>query len=258
MAFKYRSRRSTRKLIRKSKRNFIISLILIIVFLYLALSWILPNFIGAIGSIKELIHPTVKQVNSDNQATTLAPPVLNIPYEATNTAQINIPGYANADSKVKLFLDDREIQAVDVSPDGSFIFKNITLNLGTNNIYSKTIDNQNEQSSSTSKESLPSKTIKLIFDNEKPPLSINEPDDNKQVSSSESKVIQGGDKKIKVSGKTEPGVKIFVNGTQIIVNKDGDFSTDQPISEGDNIIDIKAIDTASNTTEAQRRVTYNP
>lgn len=242
MAYRYRSRRSAKRLARKSKRSFIITLIIIGALIYSTVTWILPNFINGIGLLKNIIKPPQKTIVRPSGNAALAPPVLNIPYEATNTAQINIPGFGTPNSKVELFIDDDLKQTVDVTNDGSFDFENVFLSLGTNNIYGKTLDEQG-------RESLPSKVVKIIYDSEKPPLSINEPEDGK---------IQGGDKKVKVAGRTDSGVKIFINDTQVIVDKDGNFAFDQALNDGENSIFIKAIDTASNITEEERRVTYIP
>ena len=230
-----------KRVAQRSKRNFIISLFLIMVFSYLALIWILPNFIGAIGSVKNFIHPTEKKVNPENLTTTIAPPVLNIPYEATNTAQINIQGYSSPNLKVKLFIDDEEIQTIDVSDDGSFTFQNIDLRIGTNNIYGKTLNED--------KESLPSKTLKIIFDNEKPSLDISEPEDGKKAQ---------GERKIKFAGKTEIGAKVYINGNQIIVDKDGNFSSDQSLNDGDNDFTVRVVDGVLNFNEISRRINFTP
>ncbi|MBU1032282.1 hypothetical protein KKE03_05190 [Patescibacteria group bacterium] len=239
---RYRSRRSIKRLGRKSKRNFIVTLIIIGILAYVTINWLLPNFIGGIGFITDIINPPRQKTVQNPLSETLAPPVLNIPYEATNSAQIDIKGYGTPGSRVRLYLDDNPQQTVDVSTDGSFIMEAF-LSIGTNNIYGKTLGENNQ-------ESLPSKTIKLYYISDKPSLIINEPEDNKK--------IQGGDKKVRVSGKTDPGVKIFVNSGQAIVDKDGNFSLDQPLDEGDNIISIQARDQASNITEIQRLVNYTP
>lgn len=245
----YRTR-SARRLSRKTKHNFLATIVIILVLLFVSVNWILPGLINGIGFVKNFIHHPQKQEKGAQENPSLAPPVLNIPYEATGTAQIDIRGYASPRSKVKLYLDDSARQTVDVSDDGSFKFPAVNLSLGTNNIYAKTLDDQD-------KASLPSKLIKIIYDNEKPVLIINEPEDGRK--------IQGGDehsssssKKVKVSGKTEPGAQVFINDSQTVVDKDGNFTTELPVNEGDNTINIKAVDAATNTTEIQRRVTYNP
>lgn len=243
MAYRYSSRRSVKRLARKSRRNFIVTLIIVIILIYSTITWVLPSFVNGIGFITNIIKPSQKTLAPSSQDSAIAPPVLSIPYEATNSAQIDIKGFGTPNSKVKLYIDDESKQTVDVSSDGSFTLQNVSLSLGTNNIYATTVDEQN-------KESLPSKTIRLIYDNQKPPLSINEPDDNK--------VVQGGDKKIKVSGKTDAAVKVFINGTQVIIDKDGNFSSDIALNDGANTLSIKAVDVASNETELQRQVVFQP
>lgn len=235
--------RSARRLAKKTKRNFLVSILLIGFILFATINWILPNFISGLGFIKGILQPSKQVVSSLEENPLLAAPVLYIPFEATNSSEINISGNSTPNSKVKLFLDDEEAQVVNVKDDGTFSFENISLSLGTNNIYAKTLDSQD-------KESLPSKTFQIIFDNEKPLLAINEPEDNKK--------IQGGEKTVKVSGKTEAGVKVLINDSQAIIDKDGNFSADYPINEGDNTITIKAIDLASNISEIQRKVVFQP
>lgn len=243
MAYRYRSRRSIKKLARKSQRNFILTLAVVGILIYSTINWVLPSFIEGVGFIKNIIKPAQKSFSSISENAALAPPVLNIPFEATNSAEIGIKGFGTLNSKVNLYIDDNLKQTVDVLNDGSFLAEKVSLNLGLNNIYGKTLDE-------TGKESLPSKTIQLSFIYDKPNLTINEPEDGK--------IVQGGDRKIKISGKTDPNVKIFINDNQIVVSQDGNFSTDININEGDNIISVRAVDTASNLTELQRRVNYAP
>ncbi len=234
--------RAVRRYKNKSKQNFIVTLVITFALLYIAFFWVLPNLIGGVGFLKNFNTPAKTAVNNTDQIL-LAPPVLNIPYEATNTAQIDVHGYSTPKSKVELFLDDDKKQTVNVQGDGSFTFNNVSLSLGTNNIYGKTVDEKD-------KESLASKTLIVIFDNEKPSLSLSEPDDNK--------TIQGGEKKVKFAGKTEPGANVFINDSQIIINSDGNFSSIQSLNEGDNNFNIKAQDTAGNTNEISRKVIYKP
>lgn len=240
MAYKLRSQR---RLARKSKKNFITSFIIIIFLLFVTFQWILPAIINGVGFVKEIVKPSEKTGENILEKASLAPPILNISYEATGSSQINISGFGTSGSKVELFLDDEKKDTVDVSEDGSFEFKNISLSPGINNIYAKSLDEKNQ-------ESLSSKIFKITFDSEKPSLSLSEPEDNKK--------IQGGDKKITVSGNTETGAQVFVNENQVIVNKDGNFSSIISLYDGDNDFNIKAVDKAGNTNEVSRRVNYQP
>ncbi|MBI2596999.1 hypothetical protein HYW41_02475 [Candidatus Daviesbacteria bacterium] len=241
MAYSYRSRRKTKKFAQRSKQNFLATIILIILLSIVTVNWILPSLVNGVGLIKNKFNPPKQTIANPLEETSLAPPVLNIPFEATNSAQVDIKGYSAPLSKVVIFLDDEKINTVDVTSDGTFEIKDIKLNLGTNNIYGKSI-NEKEQ------ESLPSKLIKIIYDNEKPRLNLSEPEDNKK--------IQGGDKKVKFTGSTEAGSRIFINDNQVIVDKDGNFSSEQILNDGDNNFDIKAIDAALNSSETSIKVTY--
>ena len=225
---------------RRSRRNFIITLIITGALIYATITWILPNFIGGLGFAKNIIQPPRKIATPPSGNSALAPPVLNIPYEATGTGEISIPGFGTPGSKVILYIDDEEKQTAEVSSGGSFIFENVTLNLGTNNISGRTLDEQN-------KTSLPSKNIIVIYDNEKPVLEVSEPEDGKTIQ---------GEKKVRVAGKTDPGIKVFVNDTQVIVAGDGNFGIDWPLGDGDNFISIKAVDSAGNSAEMQKKVIF--
>ncbi len=243
MSQRFRSRYKSRKLARTSRRNFIITIILVVLLLYAALTWVLPFFINGVGFVKGSISPSKKMAIESSKNSSLAPPVLSIQYEATNTAQINIRGYGTSNSKVVLFIDDDKKDVAEVESDGTFEFKNVLLVLGTNNIYGKSIDEKDQ-------ESKPSKTIKIIYDNEKPTLKINEPEDSKK--------IQGGDKKVKIAGNTEVGTQVFINDSQVIVDNAGNFSQESSLDEGDNNFRIKSVDKANNATEVSRKVTYQP
>ena len=240
MAYKYQSRRSAKRLARQSKRNFIITLFIIVGLTYATIQWILPTLISGIGFINSIVKPPRQVITPENSS--LAPPVLNIPYQATNTAQIDIRGFATPLSKVKVYLDDEAKHEAEVSSDGSFIIENVSLVLGTNNIYGKTVDEKEE-------ESLPSKTIRVLYDNEKPFLNISEPEDGKKVQ---------GERKLRIAGKTEPGSRVFINGNQTIVDKNGNFSTEQLLNDGDNNFNIRAEDLAANSSEVERSVSFTP
>lgn len=226
---------------RKNRRNFLATLIIIAILLYVALSWALPNLINILGTASKIFKQTSK-TESISDRSSLAPPVLFIPYEATNSAKIDIKGYAQSGLKIKIFLDNELKGETDVLEDGSFIVKNIELNLGTQDLFGKTIDDKGQ-------ESLISKIVKITYDNEKPTLEITEPEDNKEIKDN---------RKVKISGKTEVGTQVFVNSSQVIIDSEGKFQTELSLSDGENIFTIKAEDKATNYTEIIRRVLFKP
>lgn len=239
-SYKYKPR-SVKNKEKKAAVRLITYFVIAIVLVYLLLTWGLPALIGGLSYFHKAKTPS----NNANaiEDTAITPPVLNIPYEATNTGTIKINGYSTPDAKVEIYLDDDLRTTVNTESDGSFQSDDIDLALGTNNISSRTVDEKGNKS-------LPSKNIKVIYSNEKPLLQISEPQDGQE--------IKGGDKKIKVSGSTDPDNSISINGSTIIINSEGKFSQDISINEGDNTITITATNKVGNSATTERRVKYTP
>jgi len=231
--------RSVRRLEKKAKRNLILSIIIFLIFAYFLITWGLPTLIGGL-TIFNKFKPAAQVEEIED--TGLAPPVLNIPFEATNSADLKISGYATEDSQVEIYFDDSLKDTVDTSIDGSFETGNLNLIEGTNYIHAITKNGD--------KKSLPSKTIKLLYSKEEPKLEVSEPPDNHQ--------IKGGDKKVKVSGSVDNQNPITINGTTVIVNAEGNFSTEISLNEGDNTVTIIATNNFGNSKKIEKKVTYNP
>ncbi len=193
------------------------------------LVWGLPFLIGSLSVF--------------NKFKPIAPPILNIPFEATSSSTLQISGHSTPNSEVEIYFDDEIKDMVETNSEGNFKTDPLELSLGTNNIYGKTISDKGIKS-------LPSKTIKLLFNNEKPKLEIAEPQDNAQ--------IKGGDKKIRVSGTTDSNNIVSVNGLNTIVNSEGNFSIEVNINEGDNVIQISASNQVGNSNQVERKVNYTP
>lgn len=229
-----------RRLERNAKKHIIWIILFCIILGYAMIFWIIPFMVGGLTYFNR--YKTVEKEASIIEDTAVAPPVLNIPYEATNTATIKIKGYATANSRVEIYVGNDLKDTVSVEMDGSFEAPSIALTEGTNAIYGKTIlDN---------KTSLPSKAIRIGFSSEKPKLEISEPSDNQE--------IKGGDKKVKVSGTTDPDSNVLINGGYVIVNNEGKFSTEINLNDGDNTITIQAVNDYGSTETTQKIVKYVP
>lgn len=205
------------------------------------LVWGLPFLIGSLSVFNKFKPSTAKQESVEDLA--IAPPILNIPFEATSSSTLQISGHSTPNSEVEIYFDDEIKDMVETNSEGNFKTDPLELSLGTNNIYGKTISDKGIKS-------LPSKTIKLLFNNEKPKLEIAEPQDNAQ--------IKGGDKKIRVSGTTDSNNIVSVNGLNTIVNSEGNFSIEVNINEGDNVIQISASNQVGNSNQVERKVNYTP
>ncbi|MDO8498848.1 MAG: hypothetical protein Q7S44_03615 [bacterium] len=227
---------------KRAKKKLYVVILLVSFLTYFLFTWFLPNFIGGLTFLNRFkSSPVPQQSVSDNA--TLAPPVLNIPFEATNSATIKVHGYAVPKSKVEIYIDDNLQNTTTASDDGSFTSDEIFLNLGTNNIFGKTVDDQGNKS-------LSSPAIHITYESEKPQLDLKEPQDNQ--------TINGGDKKVTVSGSVDASkeITVTINSNRVIVNSGGSFSQTVNLNDGDNDIVVIATDAAGNSTQITRKVVY--
>lgn len=235
--------RSVRKIASRSKRKFFVTLFIIVFLIYATFYWLLPGVINGVFSISSLNKSPKQQGELNVENATLAPPTISTQLESTNSAQISIHGFAASNSKVKIFFDDALVDTVIASPDGVFTTKTLRLNLGANNIYGRTIDDEG-------KESLASKTYQITFDNQKPELSLLDPKPDETIARED----QG---RLFIKAKTELDAKAFVNNSQQIITANGEFQTFIPLQEGENVVIIKVIDRAGNVNELTKALKYS-
>lgn len=232
--------RSIKHLEDKSKKRLFTSIILIALLSYLFFFQGLPFIIGKLSVVN---RGKTSQLLTNTDYVELAPPVFNVPYEATNTATIRIPGYSQPKAKVQIYLNDTLKTTINVSDSGTFQAESLELSQGENYLYGKTVNDKDQTS-------LKSKSIKIIFTSDKPSMQIDSPEDNK--------TIQGGDKIVNVKGKTDPSNNVSINGQIVIVSFDGTFSKDLILNEGENTLSITAANSVGNTTTVEKKVTYSP
>lgn len=232
--------RSVRHSESKARNRLIITLVVIIGLIFIFFTWVLPFIIGHLSFLNSYKSKDSAEVVTIDEA--IAPPVLFIPYEATNSASIPISGYATPLSKIEVYINDSLKAAINSDADGKFTTDQVGLEDGTNNIYAVTLND-------AGKKSLPSKTIRLLYSNDKPILSVSEPADGTEIR---------GDKKVKVAGKTDPNDTVTINGSTAIVNSDGIFETFVPLNDGDNTLTIVAANSFGNNTQTTRLVKFIP
>ncbi|MEW5760667.1 MAG: right-handed parallel beta-helix repeat-containing protein [Candidatus Thermoplasmatota archaeon] len=151
------------------------------------------------------------------------PPVLVIAEpkhgEATNKNSIRVAGITEEGAEVK-------INGVRVNVTNNKFSYEIKLENGENLIEISAYDKADNNNSII---------IHIILDTIPPAVLMGEP-----------KISETKLSKIEVKGKTEPGAKVYINGIEVEVNENGEFSYPVKLSEGKNTIEIRAIDKAGN------------
>lgn len=169
-------------------------------------------------------------------------PILDPTYTATHSATVDISGRIPQKFTVKLYVNDTMVDKITPEKDKTFTFKGVSLEKGTNTIQAKA-ENADLKVSDFSN------TITIDYKNDKPKLTVDNPSDGKTFSKD--------DNAAQVTGTTDAGNKVTVNGFWAIVDSEGKYSYNLPLQGGDNTIKITATDDAGNTTDMERKVTYN-
>ncbi len=173
-----------------------------------------------------------------NSSSYIAPPVLDPIKDATNSAQITISGSALTNQVIRLFVNGKYIDKTKVNDNKTFIFRNVVLEEGDNDIKAKSIISDEE--------SAYSQNVRIVYRNKAPSLEISSPQDNQTILNS--------DGQVKVEGKTDSSVRVTVNDYWAIVESDGTFSYLLRLQKGDNNIKVVATDDAGNRVEKEIKV----
>jgi len=151
--------------------------------------------------------------------------------EWTNQALATVTGQAPPGTTLKI--NDRQIG---VSADGSFLYE-MLLEEGDNLIRVVATD---DVGNITTQE-------RLVHLKTRPPtLALNV---------QEGSIV--GDATLQVTGRTDAGTTVMVNGQVIPVSAQGDFQATLNLFQGDNLIQAEARDQAGNVTNLTRRVRYD-
>lgn len=228
-------------MVRQTEKTMILSIIGIVIILFLLLKFGIPvlSNISAFLSGHSAEDAVLSQEKKDIY---VAPPVMDPLFDATSSASIKVSGSAAKDQTVVLFVNGDEKEEVKAKDDGSFVFRSVKLKKGENLIETKATEGKSESDFSEG--------ITVVYKTEPPKLEVSSPSDGQTFSKD--------DNSTKVSGKTDPNVKVTVNDFWAVIDDEGNFSYTLPLKDGENTILIVATDQAGNKTEQQRKVTYNP
>lgn len=194
--------------------------------------------LGKFADFLDVVFGKKAADNSAISAGALPPPQLDQLPEATNSAGLKVTGFAQ-NGKVEIFLNGDKTGVVTVE-DGKFSYDELKLKDGSNEIKVKLL--------ADNKESDYSDVSKVTLDTVEPNLEITSPSPDQNFS---------GVNRIEVSGKTEKDVQVYANGFLANVDTSGNFKVLVPLTEGDNNIEIKAIDAAGNSKTQTLKVKYS-
>lgn len=216
-------------------------LFLIFVVLFLMIKFGLPALIKMAGFISN-ISSAGKKIETEEVLLPRAPRLFPLP-EATPSGSLNIEGYAESGITVQLFLRGISAEETTADNEGNFMFKNVHLRDGENEIYVMANDDRGNSSDA-------SRSFTVTVDKDAPLLIIDEPEDKQKFFDNDSPIT--------IRGKSEEDAELRINERLIMVDSDGDFEIKFSLEEGDNQIEAIAIDDAGNETKKTLTVNYSP
>ena len=225
------AKKEERKIVRRIVSLSVVSAIIAVFLFTLGVS-ILGNFADFLGAIFR------KSEQTTNQSAPSAPRIENLPV-ATNSARLAVNGFSSGSTSVAIYLNGAKVGKVDVL-DGKFKYDDVSLDKGENKIEAKALNSSGDESDFSS-------AWVVIFDKEEPKLEIEGPQEGQ---------FFFGNNRIKVFGSSEADAQVFANGFLASVNSEGKFEVFLSLLEGENTIEIKAVDPAGNTKTETRKVTF--
>lgn len=234
--------RLERKSRQKQLRQTFFWLLLTAVVIFALFRWGIPAFINLAAFYADWQSGDIPIVADDTVPP--APPRIVIPYDATNSAELNLQGYTEPGATVQFFLNQEKVKEITAESDGQFLISDLELDKGYNWIYATAID----QAQNTS---LESQKQLLVYDVSPPKLTVEKPTSGEQFYGS-------GQKRIEIIGQVEDADRVSVNNRSVIISQNGSFSTFMTLEDGEQILEIKATDQAGNETVEEIVVTYHP
>lgn len=208
-----------------------------IFFLFFFLVVGIPLLIDFSAFLSNILSP--RQTNLKKNTKFIQQPVLEIPFEATNSAQISFSGYGAVGVDNELFVNDKKIKTVS-DKNGSFTFSGVILASGDNEIYVVSKDKNSDVNAKSS-------VSTVTFDNKKPEISFENLTDGQEFRLNN---------QVTIKGKLSEEGTLYLNDSFIMVNSDKTFSVDLELKDGENVLKFKAIDKAGNTTEKEFKVNF--
>ncbi len=219
------------------KRIFVLSVVSVVIIIAIFTAG--PGFLGKFADFVDAVFKN-RGGAVQNTVSSLSTPILDEIPQATNSAILKISGVSAGGDNVEVYKDGEKITDTPVV-DGKFAYDDINLNNGSNEIKVKATTKSGAQSDF-------SQVAIVNFDKKEPQLSVTTPTAGQSFS---------GNNHVTVLGDTEKDAQVFANGFLANVSSDGKFSVTIPLVDGDNKLEVKALDEAGNTKIIELNVHFS-
>ena len=218
-----------------------------VVYLVSALVIAVVMFIWGLPIVARLAGFLIKSDNTPavNAELRPTPPIFSDVPEATYSATVAVSGFSQPGVDVVLYLNGQEVGRKLTSDSGTFDFTEITLQEGENEVFAYALTKREVQSEK-------SKSYTVTLDTTKPSVTIDSPHDGD--------VFRGQGQRITTfsGGVNEPGSRVYIGERMVIVQSEGRFSLPYQLVEGDQEMQIRAVDPAGNENVTTIKLRWEP
>lgn len=214
----------------------------IIFFLLLAIALVLLFVFVLIPTLIRVLASLSGNTPVQTDTVPVQVPFLSAPVAATSSATLTLSGFSQKGYNVAFVDNGQPLTTTNTNDDGSFQ-ADLTLSDGENKITAYAID-ANKKQSEVSQE------YTVLLDTQLPSLDISKPQDKQSFQGKQNQNMT-------IEGKTDLNTKVYINDRLIFTKDDGSFTTLQQLHDGDNPLDIKAIDQAGNVTDKVLTISFH-
>lgn len=226
---------------KRTKTRLVFSVVGILAILFLVIRFGIPALINFSLFLASIKGNGAASTTTGSSQSILLPPTLNQPFTATNSGTIIVSGTSQANSTVELYVNNQLVHDTTVDDTGLFTFRDVSINPGSNTIQAR--------AKTDKAQSILSDPMIISYMNKQPSLTLDNPHNGDNISKDNNPIT--------VSGKTDPDVKVTVNGFWATTDASGNYSYTLSLQNGDNQIKVIATDQASNTIEKDITVHYS-
>jgi hypothetical protein len=199
--------------------------------------------IGNIANFWDIFTPVSKGTFKQDlgEEVPVLPPTISALPKAVKDSKLTISGFTQEGMQVEIFLNGDQIALVRSDKNGQFSFDGAALNEGDNEIYVKAKNGLKVESG-------PSEKITVKYLKKPPFLELTNLGDNAD--------LRQNTNIFALTGKTEPGISVTINGSFVFVDNNGSFSFQLALPDGASLVTAVSTDSAGNQATITRNVTF--
>ena len=225
------AKKQQKKLTKQTILLVVMSIIVVALFVFV----VVPNVIRLFFKMIDSGSPFEQQDTIPPQ-----PPMIQSPTDATSSAKLKISGYGEPEAEVVFVINNKEQDKEKIDQEGEFEAL-VKLNLGENELNLYSVDKAGNESLSRS--------FNILVDTQKPTIDLESPEDGQKFEDEQNRVIE-------VKGTTEAKAKVYLNGRMTTADSEGNFNHRYRLEEGENKLEIRAVDKAGNEEKTEITVEY--